>query len=94
MNTTIKLRRDRASRWRLSNPVLSEGEPGVETDTGKFKIGDGVRRWEDLKYFIPHEESDLSDLPAELLEHIASELPHPIYDDGPSLTLLYANAKV
>lgn len=29
-----------------------------------------------------------------LPEHIASELPHPVYDEGPSLTLLYENAKV
>lgn len=29
-----------------------------------------------------------------LPDHIASLLPHPVYDDGPSLTLLYENAKV
>jgi hypothetical protein len=29
-----------------------------------------------------------------VLEHIDSELPHPVYDDGPSLTLIYENAKV
>ncbi len=27
-------------------------------------------------------------------EHINSELPHPVYDDGPSFELLYQNAKV
>ena len=26
--------------------------------------------------------------------HIESETPHPVYDDGPSLLLLYQNAKV
>lgn len=31
---------------------------------------------------------------AAVLEHIDSELPHPVYDDGPSLTLIYENAKV
>ena len=29
-----------------------------------------------------------------LSDHIYSETPHPVYDDGPSLTLLYENAKV
>jgi hypothetical protein len=29
-----------------------------------------------------------------LLEHINAETPHPVYDDGPSLALLYENAKV
>lgn len=32
--------------------------------------------------------------PTLLTEHVNSETPHPVYDDGPSLTLLYANAKV
>lgn len=96
MNTTIKLRRDTASRWRYANPVLAQGEPGVELDTGRFKLGDGVSRWQDLGYFVPYEESDFPDLPPDslLFQHIESELPHPIYDDGPSLTLLYENAKV
>lgn len=34
---------------------------------------------------------DTADL---LLEHINSETPHPVYDDGPDLTVLYENAKV
>lgn len=32
---------------------------------------------------------------ADLIEnHINAEEPHPAYDDGPSLTLIYENAKV
>ena len=27
-------------------------------------------------------------------DHINSETPHPVYDDGPSFLLLYQNAKV
>jgi len=27
------------------------GEPGVETDTGKMKIGDGIKTWNTLDYF-------------------------------------------
>lgn len=34
------------------------------------------------------------DTGAALLEHINSETPHPVYDDGPSLALIYENAKV
>jgi hypothetical protein len=33
-------------------------------------------------------------IPEDLSEHVNSETPHPIYDDGPSLVLLYENAKV
>jgi len=31
---------------------------------------------------------------SDLVLHINSTAPHPIYDDGPSLILLYQNAKV
>ncbi len=34
------------------NPKLVVGEMGLETDTGKFKIGDGATAWNSLKYFI------------------------------------------
>jgi hypothetical protein len=51
MATRIKLRRDTATRWQNINPVLSLGEPGVETDTGKMKIGDGIKTWNTLDYF-------------------------------------------
>lgn len=50
MPYTFKLRRGTAAQWVSENPVLLPGEPGVETDTGKLKIGNGVGRWTDLGY--------------------------------------------
>lgn len=47
---TIKLRRDTASAWTLVNPVLSAGEPGLETDTGLIKYGNGTTPWNNLAY--------------------------------------------
>jgi hypothetical protein len=47
---TIKLRRGTASQWSSINPVLQAGEPGVETDTGKMKIGDGTTAYNSLAY--------------------------------------------
>jgi len=38
----IQLRRDTAADWADLDPVLAPGEPGVETDTGITRIGDGV----------------------------------------------------
>ena len=32
------------------NPLLLAGELGLETDTGKYKIGDGVQAWNSLDY--------------------------------------------
>lgn len=46
----IQNRRGTAAEWLTANPTLSSGEIGVETDTLKFKIGDGVTAWADLKY--------------------------------------------
>lgn len=48
----IKLRRDVANIWTLGNPVLSAGEPGLETDTSYIKYGDGVTAWNDLAYAV------------------------------------------
>ena len=48
----IQIRRDTASNWTSSNPVLAAGEPAMETDTGKQKTGDGVRNWQSLPYDI------------------------------------------
>lgn len=45
MVTRIKLRRDTAANWISTNPILAAGEPGLETDTGKIKYGDGTSRW-------------------------------------------------
>ena len=50
MAVKIQLRRDVASAWTSSNPTLSVGEMGVETDTAKYKIGDGTTAWTSLAY--------------------------------------------
>jgi len=43
-------RRDTAANWTAVNPVLLSGEWGLETDTRKLKIGDGVTAWNALAY--------------------------------------------
>lgn len=50
MATRIQLRRGTAAQWTVSNPVLAQGEFGVEVDTGKFKIGNGTSTWTTLVY--------------------------------------------
>lgn len=41
-----------ASAWATANPVLLAGEKGVESDTGKEKLGDGTTAWNSLGYQI------------------------------------------
>ena len=46
----IKLRRDTASVWTSTNPLLALGESGYESNTHQMKVGNGVLRWNDLPY--------------------------------------------
>lgn len=46
----IQVRRDTAANWTSVNPILADGEIGSETDTGRFKIGDGTKTWTQLSY--------------------------------------------
>lgn len=39
-----------ATEWVSKNPILQAGEFGIENDTQKFKIGDGVTKWSNLPY--------------------------------------------
>ena len=50
--TRFKLRSDTAANWTAANPVLLAGEIGVETDTRRYKIGDGATAWSGLSYYI------------------------------------------
>lgn len=48
--TQIRFRQGTAAEWLEANPILADGEPGYETDTNKFKIGDGENTWSVLHY--------------------------------------------
>lgn len=52
MADIIQIRRDTASRWATANPILADGEMGLEKDNDniKIKIGDGIHPWNELKY--------------------------------------------
>lgn len=46
----LALRRGTKASLKAINPLLREGEPMVEIDTGRMKVGDGNRRYNKLKY--------------------------------------------
>lgn len=55
VQTRIQVRRGSLSQWNaaaatLGNGILYQGEIGHETDTGRFKIGDGSTAWGTLGY--------------------------------------------
>jgi hypothetical protein len=99
----IRLRRAWAEEWESINPILADGEPGFDRTNNMLKIGDGFTPWNELSYLTPPEGSVLAGpdsaetsafVAAAVRAHINSTTPHPVYDDGPSLLLLYQNAKV
>ena len=55
MANRIQLRRGSAQEWSNVNPTLAIGELGIEIDTGRIKIGDGVTPWNSLRYERPLE---------------------------------------
>lgn len=50
LNTRIQLKHGLAAKWTEKNPVLLAGEMGIETDTLKMKVGDGISHWDALGY--------------------------------------------
>jgi hypothetical protein len=69
MASQIQLRRDTAANWTTANTVLAQGEAGLETDTNKVKLGDGVTAWTSLAYFAnSFTASQISDLTASAAE--------------------------
>ena len=51
MATRMQQRRGTAAQWTAANPILAAGEIGFETDTSKFKMGNGSSAWSALTYF-------------------------------------------
>ena len=60
MAIRIQLRRDTAANWTSSNPVLRAGEFGIETDTLKFKIGNGSSTWTQIANYANVTDAGLS----------------------------------
>jgi len=51
MSSKILLRRGTAAEWSSANPILGNGELGIETDTLKIKIGNGSNTWSQLSSY-------------------------------------------
>jgi hypothetical protein len=60
-NGVIQLKNGTAANWTSANPVLAQGEMGIESDTQRIKVGDGATDWNSLTYFsaVPSVQSAL-----------------------------------
>jgi len=50
VKVTLQIRHSTSTDWTTRNPVLAQGEYGLETNTFLIKVGDGVRDWAHLPY--------------------------------------------
>lgn len=93
MSTRMQQRRGTASTWSSANPILAPGEIGFEIDTNKFKIGDGVNRWDNLTYFTADAAAAIADLidGAPGLLDTLNELASAIGDDANFFTTVENN---
>lgn len=58
LKTRLVLRNGTAAQWNEANPVLLKGEVGLENDTKRLKIGDGIAAWDEL----PYSDKEMRDL--------------------------------
>lgn len=98
LNAIIMNRRDLASVWASKNPLLGQGEIGIELDTDRIKKGPG--RWNDLDYYISEATvtamiaaSSGGDITALVAELADDGHPEGIVA-GQSFELIYENRKV
>ena len=84
----MQQRRGTAATWTAANPILGVGEIGYETDTNKFKIGDGSNRWANLTYFV--DANSILDGAPELLSSL-NDLAAAIGDDPAFFTTVATN---
>jgi hypothetical protein len=81
MATRMQQRRGTKDQWTAANPILAAGEIGFETDTSKFKMGNGSSTWSALTYFANAAElANIIDGAPDLLNTL-NELAAAIGDD-------------
>ena len=83
MATRMQQRRGTAAQWTAANPILAAGEIGFETDTSKFKMGNGSSTWTALQYFANASElaAIIGDGAMPALLNSLDELAQAIGDD-------------
>jgi hypothetical protein len=82
MATRMQQRRGTAAQWTAANPILAAGEIGFETDTSKFKMGNGSSTWSALQYFANAAELAAIIDGAPALLNTLDELAAAIGDDA------------
>lgn len=90
MDKTLKARfrqrADTAANWTAKNPILLNGEMGIESISKNFKFGDGKTDWDSLKYVLSNvavsgSYNDLSNKPTIPVIPSDAKFTDTTYDD-------------
>jgi len=76
----VNTRREVPKDWSELNPILGDGELGIENDENnviRFKFGNGINKWNDLDYSYP--EAGSSKMTLYDIEHGFNIAGHAIY---------------
>lgn len=97
--TRFQLRGDTKANWLSANPVLADREPALETDTNRYKIGDGVSTYSQLsygrntgEYASLYNVTSLYPLPSGFYEHSTAILAIPSGERTLGLIITYETA--
>lgn len=83
MAIRMQQRRGTASQWTSANPTLAAGEIGFETDTGKFKMGNGSSTWTQLSYFTDASDFDTTAIESTIDSKVSTAVNN-ILDGAPA----------
>lgn len=97
--TRFQLRGDTKANWLSVNPILAKNEPAIETDTNRFKIGDGVSTYSQLsygrntvEYSSLYNVTSLFPLPSGYYSHESAVLAIPGGERSIGLIITYATS--
>ena len=97
--TRFQLRGDTKANWLSVNPILAKNEPAIETDTKRFKIGDGVSTYSQLsygrntvEYSSLYNVTSLFPLPSGYYSHESAVLAIPVGERSIGLIITYATS--
>ena len=85
MADRILFRKDTAANWTSNNPVLADGEIGIETDSKRMKLGDGSTTWSSLEYYWGTPSGNTASRPSSPYTgfmYYDTDLTKPIWYDG------------
>lgn len=96
LEAILRHRRALAADWTSDNPVLEDGQFGVETDTLKVKFGDGTTAWNSLGYLygaaLAHAAATVADTSTIDMSISGQQISGDVKANSIDTTLMHATA--